>query len=79
MIQESPFRLSQPGQHAGLHPRRHHHRRAGDRGEHRVFSLVNALLIRPLPFKAPQELVLLFEKFSAPGSRPDPGLGAGIS
>src|SRR5205809_2895986 len=32
-----------------------------------VFSLVNALLIRPLPFKAPQGLVLLFEKFSAQG------------
>ncbi|PYJ09357.1 MAG: ABC transporter permease, partial [Verrucomicrobia bacterium] len=32
-----------------------------------VFSLVNALLIRPLPFKAPQDLVLLFEKFSAMG------------
>jgi len=32
-----------------------------------VFSLVNALLIRPLPFKAPQDLVLLFEKFSAQG------------
>src|SRR6266404_9305060 len=32
-----------------------------------VFSLVNALLIRPLPFKAPQNLVLLFEKFSAQG------------
>lgn len=30
-----------------------------------VFSLVNALLIRPLPFQAPQDLVLLFEKFSA--------------
>ncbi len=32
-----------------------------------VFSLVNALLIRPLPFKDPQQLVLLFEKFSALG------------
>ncbi len=32
-----------------------------------VFSLVNALLIRPLPFKAPHELVLLFEKFSKMG------------
>ena len=32
-----------------------------------VFSLVNALLIRPLPFKAPENLVLLFEKFSAQG------------
>jgi len=32
-----------------------------------VFSLVNALLIRPLPFKAPQSLVLLFEKFTAQG------------
>lgn len=32
-----------------------------------VFSLVNALLIRPLPFKAPESLVLLFEKFSAMG------------
>jgi putative ABC transport system permease protein len=32
-----------------------------------VFSLVNALLIRPLPFQAPQNLVLLFEKFSAQG------------
>ena len=32
-----------------------------------VFSLVNALLIRPLPYKAPDELVLLWEKFSAQG------------
>jgi putative ABC transport system permease protein len=32
-----------------------------------VFSLVNALLIRPLPFQAPQNLVLLFEKFTAQG------------
>lgn len=32
-----------------------------------VFSLVNALLIRPLPYENPQELVLLWEKFSAQG------------
>ena len=32
-----------------------------------VFSLVNALLIRPLPYKTPQNLVLLFEKFSGQG------------
>lgn len=32
-----------------------------------VFSLINALLIRPLPFKAPNELVLLWEKFSGMG------------
>ncbi|HEV2841296.1 MAG TPA: ABC transporter permease [Chthoniobacterales bacterium] len=32
-----------------------------------VFSLVNALLIRPLPFQAPQNLVLLFEKFTGQG------------
>lgn len=32
-----------------------------------VFSLVNALLIRPLPFKDPQKLALLFEKFSGMG------------
>ena len=32
-----------------------------------VFSLVNALLIKPLPFKDPQKLVLLFEKFSGMG------------
>ena len=32
-----------------------------------VFSLVNALLIRPLPYKSPNELVLLWEKFSAQG------------
>lgn len=32
-----------------------------------VFSLVNGLLIRPLPFKAPQDIVLLFEKFTAQG------------
>src|ERR1044072_9995180 len=32
-----------------------------------VLSLVNALLIRPLPYKNPQDLVLLWEKFSAQG------------
>jgi putative ABC transport system permease protein len=32
-----------------------------------VFSLVNALLIRPLPYKAPQDLVLIWEKFSNQG------------
>jgi putative ABC transport system permease protein len=32
-----------------------------------VVSLVNALLVRPLPYKAPQELVLLWQKFSAQG------------
>ncbi len=32
-----------------------------------VFSLVNALIIRPLPFRAPNELVLLWQKFSAQG------------
>lgn len=32
-----------------------------------VFTLVNALLIRPLPYAAPNELVLLWEKFSAQG------------
>ncbi len=32
-----------------------------------VFSLVNALLIRPLPYKTPQDLVLLWQKFTAQG------------
>jgi putative ABC transport system permease protein len=32
-----------------------------------VFSLINALLIRPLPYQAPDRLVLLWEKFSAQG------------
>src|SRR3954452_24433541 len=32
-----------------------------------VYSLINALLIRPLPFKAPNELVLLWEKFAGQG------------
>jgi putative ABC transport system permease protein len=32
-----------------------------------VFSLVNALLIRPLPYRAANELVLLWEKFPAQG------------
>ena len=32
-----------------------------------VFSLVNALLIRPLPYRASNELVLLWEKFPAQG------------
>lgn len=32
-----------------------------------VYSLVNALLVRPLPYKAPQELALLWEKFAAQG------------
>src|SRR3954454_2000719 len=32
-----------------------------------VFSLVNALLLRPLPYKSPNELVLLWQKFPAQG------------
>jgi putative ABC transport system permease protein len=32
-----------------------------------VFSLVNALLIRPLPYDSPQNLVLLWEEFTAQG------------
>ncbi|MEN3368543.1 MAG: hypothetical protein V7609_686 [Verrucomicrobiota bacterium] len=32
-----------------------------------IFSLVNALLIRPLPYKAPQDLVLIWEKFTGQG------------
>jgi putative ABC transport system permease protein len=32
-----------------------------------VFSLVNALLVKPLPYRDPSKLVLLWEKFSAQG------------
>jgi hypothetical protein len=32
-----------------------------------VLSLVNALLIRPLPYKAPENLVLLWERFPTQG------------
>src|SRR3954464_9404802 len=32
-----------------------------------VLSLVNALLIRPLPYKAPENLVLLWERFPPQG------------
>ena len=32
-----------------------------------VFSLVNGLLIKPLPYESPQNLVLLWEEFKAQG------------
>jgi hypothetical protein len=32
-----------------------------------VLSLVNALLIRPLPYQAPENLVLLWERFPTQG------------
>ena len=32
-----------------------------------VFSLINALLIRPLPYQQPSRLVLIWERFAAMG------------
>src|SRR5436190_23359166 len=32
-----------------------------------VFSLINALLVRPLPYQQPSKLVLIWERFAAQG------------
>ncbi len=44
-----------------------------------VFTLVNALLIRPLPYEDPARLVLLFEHFKDQHLDAIPGLAAGVS
>ena len=38
-----------------------------------VFSIINAILLRPLQFRAPDELVRLYETESAPGNYPFAG------
>ena len=44
-----------------------------------VFSLINALLVRPLPYQQPSKLALIWEQFAAQGLDRIPVFASGIS
>ena len=61
----SAIRLAHPGQEARIHDRGGADARSGSGGEYRHFSIVNAVLLRSLPFPEPDRLVKIF--FNNPG------------
>ena len=43
-----------------------------------IFSVVNGVILKPLPYPAPERLVFITSQFPSPRLRPVLGLGAGV-
>jgi hypothetical protein len=69
-----PVRVARPLQSAWIHPRGDQRTGAGHRREHRHFSVVNSIMLRPLPFPEAQPLMDIYHVYPGLGTQPRFGL-----
>ena len=67
-----PLRIAYYGAKSGIHGRRNADSRHRNRREHAIFTVINALLLRPLAFAEPHRLALISSERAGSASRTGP-------